>query len=46
MLGVSGGWHTHLYILEDVLAGRPVRPFWSTHARVEEEYENLIPADS
>jgi uncharacterized protein YndB with AHSA1/START domain len=46
MLGVSGGWHTHLYILEDVLAGRPARPFWSTHARAEEEYESLIPADA
>ena len=42
LLGVSGGWHTHLAILEDVLAGRPRRPFWSTHARLEKEYRERI----
>lgn len=37
-LGVAGGWHTHLGLLEDVLAGRAPRPFWRTHTRVEAEY--------
>lgn len=38
VLGVAGGWHTHLAILDDVLRGNPPRPFWRTHARVEAEY--------
>lgn len=44
LVGVAGGWHTHLDLLEDVLAGRTPRPFWSSHARVEKEYEERIPA--
>lgn len=42
---VSGGWHLHLDVLEDVLAGRPRRPFWAVNARYAEEYETRIPAD-
>ena len=42
---VSGGWHLHLDVLEDVLAGRPRRPFWPANARYTEEYEARIPAD-
>ncbi|CAI0712119.1 SRPBCC family protein [Serratia ficaria] len=38
MLSVAGGWHTHLDILVDRLHDRQPRPFWSTHARLEEEY--------
>lgn len=38
-LSVAAGWHTHLGILADRLAGREPRPFWSTHARLEAEYE-------
>jgi uncharacterized protein YndB with AHSA1/START domain len=38
LLSVSGGWDVHVGILEDVLAGRPPRGFWSTHARLEREY--------
>ncbi|ASL87883.1 ATPase [Serratia marcescens] len=38
MLSVAGGWHTHLDILLDRLHDRPPQPFWSTHARLEEEY--------
>ncbi|HGE6663066.1 TPA: ATPase, partial [Serratia marcescens] len=38
MLSVAGGWHTHLDILLDRLHDRAPQPFWSTHARLEEEY--------
>ncbi|CAI0798239.1 Activator of Hsp90 ATPase homolog 1-like protein [Serratia quinivorans] len=38
MLSVAGGWHTHLDILVDRLYDRQPQPFWSTHARLEEEY--------
>ena len=41
---VSGGWHLHLDVLEDVLARRPRRPFWAVNARYAEEYEARIPA--
>ena len=39
MIGVAGGWHAHVGILEDVLDGREPRGFWSMHARVAAEYE-------
>jgi uncharacterized protein YndB with AHSA1/START domain len=42
MLSVAGGWHTHLGILADHLNGREPRPFWSTHARIEAEYEKRL----
>jgi uncharacterized protein YndB with AHSA1/START domain len=45
MVSVGGGWHTHLGILADRLEGREPRPFWSTHARLEAEYERRLPAD-
>jgi uncharacterized protein YndB with AHSA1/START domain len=45
MVKVGSGWHTHLDILLDHLAGRAPRPFWSTHARLEAEYERRLPAD-
>ena len=44
MLSVSAGWHAHLGILSDKLAGREPGPFWSTHARLEREYEQLLSA--
>jgi uncharacterized protein YndB with AHSA1/START domain len=44
MVSVAGGWHAHLGILADNLEGREPRPFWSTHAKVEAEYEKRIPA--
>jgi uncharacterized protein YndB with AHSA1/START domain len=43
MISVSGGWHTHLGILEDQLSGREPRPFWSTHERLVNEYRNRLP---
>ena len=39
VISVSGGWHTHLDILDDVLSGREARPFWKTHTPLEAEYE-------
>ena len=45
MVSIAGGWHTHLGILLDHLEGREPRPFWSTHARLEAEYERRIPPD-
>ncbi len=44
MLGVSGGWHSHLGILEDQLNGRTPRPFWTTHAKLEADYEKRMAA--
>ncbi len=45
MLSVAGGWHTHLGILVDHMNGREPRPFWSTYARLEAEYEKRLPAE-
>lgn len=38
MTNVSGGWHIHLGLLDDVLAGRPRRGFWSRFAALETDY--------
>ena len=45
MVSVSSGWHIHLGLLEDLLEGRAPRPFWSTFARLEAEYERRLPAE-
>ena len=45
MVNVSGGWHLHLDVLEDVLGGRSPRPFWARQAALEQSYEERIPAD-
>jgi uncharacterized protein YndB with AHSA1/START domain len=42
-VSVASGWHTHLGILDDQLCGRVPRPFWSTHAALETEYDKRIP---
>ena len=39
---VSAGWHLHLDSLEDVLAGRPRRPFWARHEAIEADYRQRI----
>lgn len=44
MVSVASGWHTHVAILIDVLNGREPPGFWSTHARLEAEYEKRITA--
>ena len=38
-VSVASGWDVHTGILADVLSGKEPRPFWSTHARLESEYE-------
>ena len=42
ILSVSGGWHTHLNILADVLEGNEPRAFWEAHTRFEAEYEKRL----
>jgi uncharacterized protein YndB with AHSA1/START domain len=42
---VSSGWHIHLDILEDLLAGRTPRPFWSNQQLYEAQYEEKVPAE-
>lgn len=42
LLGVAGGWHTHLAILADNLEGRTPRPFWSTHEKHNRDYEERL----
>lgn len=39
---VAGGWHTHLAMLEDELAGREHRGFWTIHGEVGPEYKRRI----
>lgn len=43
MVSVASGWHTHLGILADRLAGRTPPGFWATHTRLEAQYEQRIP---
>ncbi len=38
VLDVSGGWHTHLNLLVDVLNESKLRPFYKMQARYEAEY--------
>ena len=44
MVSVASGWHSHLAILIDNLNGVAPRPFWTTHAKMEAEYETRIPS--
>ena len=43
ILGVLGGWHTHLEILVDLLNNKEPKPFWRTHTALEAEYDQRIP---
>lgn len=45
MVNVSGGWHTHLGILEDRLGEQKPRLFWDTFLKMETEYQTRIPQD-
>lgn len=42
VLDVSGGWHTHLNVLADVLADQPVRPFYRMQKQYEAEYRERL----
>ena len=42
VLGVCGGWHAHLDLLGDVLAGRPTRAYWRTYTAYDLEYEQRL----
>lgn len=44
LTSVSAGWHTHVAILVAQLEGAPAPSFWSTHTRLEAEYEKWLPA--
>lgn len=39
LLGVSGGWHTHLDTLVEHLNGRTAPAFWDRHAVLSAEYK-------
>ena len=41
-LSVLAGWHAHLDILGDRLAGRDPDGFWRNHTRLEAEYERRL----
>lgn len=43
LTSVAAGWHTHLAILLATLAGSHPPSFWSTHTRLEVEYEKRLP---
>lgn len=38
VLSVSGGWHTHLALLEAILGEKNLPPFWATQSPLEAEY--------
>jgi len=38
VLSVSGGWHTHLDMLVDVLADKELPAFWKTYTAIEAQY--------
>ena len=42
LLGVSGGWHTHLDILVDHLNGRTAPGFWTRHAALNAQYKERL----
>lgn len=46
MAGVSGGWHTHSFVLAEVVAGRTPANFWKLHAGVDALYAHMKEAQS
>lgn len=42
MKSFAGGWHSHLTVLEEKLAGRDVPNFWALHARLERDVEAAL----
>ena len=45
MVGVGGGWHTHLGILIDRLNGVEPGPFWTTFSQFEQDYRKRLAAN-
>ncbi len=45
VLSVSGGWHTHLNVLVDVLNGDTPRPFYKMQTQLEAEYSERLGRD-
>lgn len=45
VVGVSGGWHSHLAMLEARLEGREPPRFWDLVERVNRDYEERTPAE-
>lgn len=41
-VGTLSGWHTHLNIMSDRLAGQVVKKFWPVHMALEEEYAERV----
>ncbi|HEY5551869.1 MAG TPA: SRPBCC family protein [Opitutaceae bacterium] len=41
LTGYAAGWHTHFMHLIAQLEGTPRPPFWSVHARLKAEYEEM-----
>lgn len=44
LVGVSGGWHSHLDVLQEVLEGGPRSTFWDKVQRLHDHYEAITPA--
>ena len=42
-LNISAGWHAHLDVLADRLAGEEPGPFWDQWVALKSEYERRIP---
>lgn len=42
LLGVSGGWHTHLDVLVDLVSGRPSQGFWKKITQLNGEYPDRL----
>jgi uncharacterized protein YndB with AHSA1/START domain len=45
MINVSGGWHAHIAVLEDILSGGERRDFWREIEAAEAYAERTIPKD-
>jgi len=41
-LSILAGWHAHTDILDDILAGRPMRDFWIRDQELEAFYTDLM----
>ncbi len=45
MLGVSGGWHAHLDVLDARVRGEePSDPFWDRMSKLRDDYDRRLPA--